>query len=134
MKVATIVSLLAFAFSSVSAGVLQDIRSRRGCGNDISASKKSLMESDFDAQLESLGLMRNIPVSSFAGPTNVPVWFHVINKGAGVSNGNLTQATIDAQVKVLTDTYAGNYIFSLAGVTYTTSADWFNNAGPDSSK
>jgi hypothetical protein len=130
MKFTTIVSFLALALTSVSAAT---ISGKRGCGNDIAASKKAEMEADFDVQLQALGFMRNVPVSTFAAVT-IPVWFHVINKGTGVANGDVTQATIDAQIKVLTDTFGGNYVFTLAGVTRTTNSDWFNSAGPGSSK
>jgi Pregnancy-associated plasma protein-A len=60
----------------------------------------------------------------------VPVYFHVITDGA---KGNLTDAQIAAQMKVLNATYAGaeggattGFSFTLAGVTRTDNAAWFN--------
>ena len=62
----------------------------------------------------------------------VPVWVHVINKGAGFANGDLSESTIRNQIRVLTDSFAGRtggatspFTFQLAGVTRTTNATWF---------
>jgi len=61
---------------------------------------------------------------------SVPVWFHVISDGA---TGNLTQKQIDAQMNVLNLGFAGFYggtksgfSFTLAGVTRTDNAAWYN--------
>ena len=60
----------------------------------------------------------------------VPVYFHVVSDGAV---GNVTQAQIDDQIRVMnlafTGTYGGaktGFTFTLAGVTRTDNADWFN--------
>jgi hypothetical protein len=64
----------------------------------------------------------------------IPVWVHVISRGAGFENGELSEPMIRAQVRVLNDSYSGKtggaatgLGFSLAGVTRTTDADWFAN-------
>jgi hypothetical protein len=69
-----------------------------------------------------------------AGTVSVPVWFHVVNQGAGAANGDVTDAQIKAQIQVLNDAYAGAtggsatpFTFTLAGVTRTTNATWFNS-------
>jgi pregnancy-associated plasma protein-A len=70
---------------------------------------------------------------------NVPVWFHVITDGAA---GSLAQAQIDEQISVLNLGFAGfyggarsNFKFSLAGVTRTDNATWFNaRAGGDAER
>jgi hypothetical protein len=69
--------------------------------------------------------------SDFA--VTVPVYFHVVTDGA---IGNLTDAQIADQIRVLNNTYAGGeggantgFSFVLAGVTRTDDADWFY-AGP----
>jgi len=66
----------------------------------------------------------------------VPVYFHVISPDGVI--GNVTQTQIDDQIRVMNLAYTGSYggaktgfTFSLAGVTRTTNADWFN-AGPGS--
>ena len=64
----------------------------------------------------------------------VPVWFHVINKGSGLANGNVSDAMIRAQMRVLNDSFSGEtggagtgIGFELAGITRTTNAEWFAN-------
>lgn len=65
----------------------------------------------------------------------IDVWVHVISKGAGFDNGELSEAMIRNQIKVLNDAYNGrtggantSFGFSLAGITRTTNANWFTNA------
>ena len=67
---------------------------------------------------------------------NVPVYFHVVSPDGVV--GNVTDAQIADQIRVMNLAYGGVYggaktgfSFTLAGVTRTTNADWFN-AGPGS--
>jgi len=63
------------------------------------------------------------------GTVTIPVAFHVINKGLKKSQGNLSKAAIDAQMKVLNDAYAGTgFQFSLEDedITRTTQPQWFN--------
>ena len=76
---------------------------------DLPASAKNQAGSDFTA--------------------GVPVWFHVVSDG---KIGSLTQAQIDAQMRVLNKTFAGGeggydtaFRFVLAGVTRTDNAKWF---------
>jgi hypothetical protein len=70
--------------------------------------------------------------SSLAVPVTVPVYVHVINKGSGVSNGNVTDQMIADQLTVLNKAYGGQtggvatyFSFALAGVTRTTNATWY---------
>ena len=67
---------------------------------------------------------------------SVPVYFHVVSPDGVI--GNVTQAQIDDQVTVMNLAYGGAYggaktgfTFTLAGVTRSVNADWFN-AGPGS--
>jgi hypothetical protein len=62
----------------------------------------------------------------------IPVWVHVITRGAGFNNGEVPDAMIKDQVRVLNEAYNGRsggantgFGFSLAGVTRTVNADWF---------
>ncbi len=68
----------------------------------------------------------------------IPVWFHVISRGSGFANGELSEAMIRAQLRVLEDSYAGRtggagsgFGFELAGVTRTTNATWFASLATD---
>jgi hypothetical protein len=61
-----------------------------------------------------------------AGSVVVPVYFHVINRGTGIANGDIPQSQIDAQISVLNNAYAGTpFVFQLVGVTRTTNATWY---------
>ena len=63
-----------------------------------------------------------------AGSVNVPIAVHVIRKGDGTENGDVTQAQIDAQLNVLNAAYASTgspFFFTLASVDRTTNAAWY---------
>jgi hypothetical protein len=60
------------------------------------------------------------------GSVNIPVHFHVIRSGDAVSQGNVPDSWIAAQIQVLNDAYASTpFRFTLEGTTRTTNADWF---------
>jgi len=57
----------------------------------------------------------------------IPVYFHVINKGLGIENGDVSDAMIQDQINVLNLAYAGTgYSFNLVAVDRTTQTTWFN--------
>jgi hypothetical protein len=67
------------------------------------------------------------------GSVTVSVYFHVIRRGTGISNGDIPQSWIDAQINVLNNSYSSAtggfntpFRFVLAGVTRTTNTTWFN--------
>jgi hypothetical protein len=62
----------------------------------------------------------------------VPVWFHVINLGPGLENGDVPDTMIREQVRVLNESFAGRtggaptpFRFALEGITRTTNPEWF---------
>jgi hypothetical protein len=68
----------------------------------------------------------------------IPVWVHVINKGSGFANGDLPEAMIRQQIRVLEDSYSGRtggagsgFDFQLAGITRTTNQTWFEKMAID---
>jgi hypothetical protein len=70
-----------------------------------------------------------------AGSVTIKVYFHVINRGAGLANGDVPEAMLDAQMNVLNDAYRGAtsgantpFRFVKAGVTRTTNPGWFTMA------
>ncbi|MBD0326952.1 MAG: hypothetical protein ICV68_11000, partial [Pyrinomonadaceae bacterium] len=72
-----------------------------------------------------------------SGAVTIPVYFHVVNKGKGIANGDVPMQMLRAQVDVLNASFSGAtggadtpYRFVLAGVDRTTNVNWFN-AGPD---
>jgi hypothetical protein len=68
----------------------------------------------------------------------IRVWVHVINKGSGFANGDLPEAMIRQQIRVLEDSYSGRtggagsgFDFQLAGITRTTNQTWFEKMAID---
>ena len=66
------------------------------------------------------------------GTVTIQVYFHVINKGSGIENGDVPDAMIQAQIDVLNAAFSGAtggsntpFRFQLAGVTRTTNAAWY---------
>ena len=63
----------------------------------------------------------------------IDVHFHVVNKGTGVKNGDVSDEMIDKQIEVLNDAYKGTgYSFRLKTVDRTTNKQWYT-AEPDTS-
>jgi hypothetical protein len=57
----------------------------------------------------------------------INVYFHVINQGSGVANGDVPDSMILDQVAVLNGAYAGTgWSFALVATTRTTNAAWYN--------
>jgi hypothetical protein len=83
----------------------------------------AMAERSFAAQRQKAGL----PMSRPNGSVIVPVWFHVIRTGTAVSQGNVPDGWISAQIQVLNDAFATTpFVFQLAGTTRTTNATWYN--------
>ena len=56
----------------------------------------------------------------------IPVYFHVINKGSGISNGDVSAQMITDQIAVLNAAWAGTgYSFNLVSTDRTTNATWY---------
>jgi hypothetical protein len=70
-------------------------------------------------------------VSNVTGGT-INVYFHVINKGTGLTNGDVPDSQITSQMNVLNAAFQPwGWSFNLVATTRTTNATWFN--GCDSS-
>lgn len=69
----------------------------------------------------------------------IPVYVHVINKGAGRENGDIPQSMIDDQIRVLNESFSAQtngyntgWQFHVVSVDRTTNATWYT-ATPNSS-
>ncbi|HYE66714.1 MAG TPA: zinc metalloprotease [Pyrinomonadaceae bacterium] len=67
-----------------------------------------------------------------SGSIIIPVYFHVINNGPGIANGDVPEHMIRRQVDVLNDSFSGKtggsnspFRFVLAGIDRTTNAAWY---------
>ena len=87
-------------------------------------------------QLELLRAGDDTTASAASATTTIPVYVHVINKGAGAANGDLSDSAIADQIDVLNAAHTASatpFRFTLKGVTHTTNAAWFTVA-PDTSE
>lgn len=88
------------------------------------------------------GLLRADAIGRYEEPTPavaaatggvINVYFHVINKGTGIANGDVPASQITNQIAVLNAAYGPwGYSFNLASTDRTTNATWYT-AGPGSS-
>lgn len=98
------------------------------CGTpELSATEKRLIDRGLDDFRRAGGVFERA-----AGSVTVNVYWHVINNGTSVSNGNITQQMIDDSITVLNNAYSGAtggfntpFRFVLAGVTRTTNSSWY---------
>jgi len=101
------------------------VKDGRFCATDHNPEKVAATESDFAARLETA--QRNGEVTTEATGGVINVYFHVVNKGAGVANGDITDAMVDSQMNVLNAAFAvSGWSFNRVSTTHTTNATWYN--------
>jgi hypothetical protein len=67
------------------------------------------------------------PVAEVTGGV-INVYFHVINKGTGISNGDISSQMINDQMSVLNAAYAPwGWSFNLVSTDRTTNSTWYND-------
>lgn len=84
-------------------------------------------ERDIDRQVADFLKRRNAgdPMSDIAGGS-VNVYFHVINKGSGIANGDIPASMINDQMSVLNAAFSGwGWQFNLVSTDRTTNASWY---------
>lgn len=95
----------------------------RACGTDHDPEKISVAEADFAERLE---FLKDNPTAEISGAT-INVYFHVINKGTGISNGDISDTMITDQMNVLKGAFnKWGWDFKLVSVDRTTNSTWFN--------
>jgi hypothetical protein len=101
------------------------VKGERFCGTDHNPVKIAQMERDF-LNRRQLAARGDAPVANVAGGT-INVYFHVIRKGTGVANGDITTTMITNQINVLKNAYASwGWNFNLDTTTRTTNTTWYN--------
>jgi hypothetical protein len=98
----------------------------RACGTDHDPVTIANAEADFAKRLE---IMRDNPDMEAAAVTSgeISVYFHVVNKGTGISNGDIPAQWITNQMNVLNAAYQDTgWSFKLVSTDRTTNATWFN--------
>lgn len=93
----------------------------RMCGADHDPIRILAAEEDFRIRKAEREAMNLAPMAG----GSVNVYFHVINRGSGISNGDLPIEMIESQIAVLNASYSG-WTFHLQKVTRSTNVKWFN--------
>ena len=94
----------------------------------------------YEEALNRFNSNRNPGLIRRSGSVTIGVFFHVINTGKGIENGDVPMKMLRDQVDVLNAAYAGGdptagntaantpFRFEIIGVDRTTNAAWFNSA------
>jgi hypothetical protein len=115
-------------FTHPTAAAAQGGQQGRSCGTAApDPARMAELESTYQKFQQSRGGKKS------AGTVTIPVYFHVINKGAGLENGDVPDHQLRAQLRVLNEAFSGAtggaatpFRFELAGIDRTTNADWFD--------
>ena len=95
----------------------------RFCPVHPSDEELGTMEKDFADRKADLARLGE---SSVTGGT-INVYFHVINRGSGMANGDVPDSMIAQQMSVLNAAFAPtDWSFNLVATTRTTNSTWFN--------
>ncbi len=99
------------------------VKGGRLCGTDHDPQKIAIAERDFDSRLAQIRNNPSLEVSS--GVINV--YFHVVNNGSGIANGDISTTMINNQISVLNAAYGSwGWTFNLVSTNRTTNATWYN--------
>jgi hypothetical protein len=114
---------------------LASARKDRCATRDIDES----VATQYEAALTKFNSGRNPGQIRKSGSITVGVFFHVINTGQGIDNGDVPIKMLHDQIDVLNEAYAGAddaatptstntpFRFAMIGVDRTTNAEWFNS-------
>ncbi|KDQ07738.1 hypothetical protein BOTBODRAFT_593121 [Botryobasidium botryosum FD-172 SS1] len=119
MRSLAIVAVLSGALAVLAApsGPVVDI-----CGTHVDPTEASALEAKFAASKKTIASRAPFP------GVVIPVYWHVINAGPDVSDGNIRDCEIVANINVMNNDYAGSGIqFSIKNITRTTNAKWFHS-------
>ena len=95
----------------------------RFCATDHNPERIAAAELDFKSRLADLS---NRSESRASGGV-INVYFHVIRKGTGVSNGDVTTTMINNQMSVLNNAFDDwGWTFNLVSTDRTTNTTWYN--------
>jgi uncharacterized protein YcfL len=96
---------------------------KSGCATvDLTDAEKASVEQAIAGRVQSAARAN--------GSVNVNVYWHVINNGTGIANGDIPQTQIDASINVLNAAYQNTpFRFTLAGVDRSTNSLWYTCAG-----
>jgi hypothetical protein len=102
--------------------VVKDRIVERNCPVKPSKEEVDAMEADFAVRRA----FSESDVATNATGGAINVYFHVINKGAGIANGNIPDSMITEQINVLNAAYAPwGWVFNVVSTDRTTNATWY---------
>ncbi|HEY0427279.1 MAG TPA: zinc metalloprotease [Pyrinomonadaceae bacterium] len=102
------------------------VRGERLCATDHNPIKISKMEADFANRL-SAAEKSGATVANVTGGT-INVYLHVVRKGTGIANGDISTTMINDQMNVLNAAYGSwGWHFNLVSTDRTTNATWYTN-------
>lgn len=100
------------------------VKGGRLCATDHNPQKIALAEIDFAERLQRQ--KDNPGIANIAGGT-INVYVHVIRKGTGIANGDVTTTMINNQISVLNNAYSSwGWSFNLVSTNRTTNTTWYN--------
>jgi hypothetical protein len=103
-----------------------DASNPRTCGTaELDVVERQAIQEDVDAYMAEHG----DALSDVTGGT-INVYFHVINRGTGIANGDVPDSQITSQINVLNAAYAPwGWQFNLVATTRTTNSTWYTGCG-----
>lgn len=103
---------------------VKQVISERLCPVNPSKEEVDQMEGDFNRRL---ARQQNSPAPQVSSGV-VDVYFHVVNNGSGIANGDISTQMINDQITVLSQAFApSGWTFNLVSTNRTTNATWYNN-------
>lgn len=100
------------------------VKGDRFCATENDPSKIAAMEEDFAMRLASAKPVDEETSNVTSG--NVKVYFHVIRRGTGTTNGDVPASWITNQINILNAAYSGTgWSFTLVSTDRTTNSTWF---------
>jgi len=100
------------------------VKGDRFCATENDPSKIAAMEEDFAMRLASAKPIDDETSNVTSG--NIKVYFHVVRRGTGTSNGDVPASWITSQMNILNAAYSGTgWSFTLVSTDRTTNSSWF---------
>jgi len=99
------------------------------CGaKHMTRAERAAIEHEVDLALQQRASITGGPAMATGG--TIPVYWHVINSGSSLSQGNIPDSQITSQLSVLNAAYASTgWSFQLVATDRTTNSSWYT-AGP----
>ena len=100
------------------------VKGDRFCATESDPSKIADMEADFASRLASAKPTDDETSNVTSG--NIKVYFHVVRRGTGTSNGDVPASWITNQINILNAAYSSTgWSFTLISTDRTTNSSWF---------